>query len=223
MRSGTRMARGVLAAALVALAAAPLAAEDKPITGEVVESLLRALDAEETEREKVNPQLQAIDARIKEFEDCKRAFEAAAEASGQKLGGLAAKIAIKAKCGASNADGFYQEKQKIMEGPEKAALSSVKMKSRDYAALKDRVAGWLGGAREGFKNEELAALEKRKGELAGALHVGHHPRGHDFSSASYYYCVIKELTGSGGPIVCRHGDYNRSVRASFSGVSRRVG
>lgn len=206
MKSGSRSLRGALAALALSLAAAAPAAADTAVTADLIERLLQALAAEESETEKVAPQLAEVDAKIRKFEECKAAFEAAGEASGQKLGGLAAKIAIKAKCGASSADGFHEEKQKIMEGPEKAALAILKIKSKDYLQLKDRVSGYLGGNRGGFKDAELAELDRRREELASALRVslggvgmdggamgaggGGRRRGHDFSSANYAWEYI---------------------------------
>lgn len=204
-------ARAALAAMVVLFIAAPVRAQNKPITDETVDLLLKALEAEDAELEKAGPKLQEIDEKIRKFEECKTTMEAAGEISDSKSLGLAAKIAMKAKCGATSAEGFHKDKQKVLEGPEKAALAIMKMKSRDYGQLKERVSGYIAGTRTGFADGELAALDKRKSELAGALRMqlgaaqtgggaarggartGRGARMHDFGSPNYAWEYIGSM------------------------------
>lgn len=155
---------------LVGAAAAPAAAQDKEITDEFIDLMIRAFGAEQAEMKKVETQLAEVDDRIKKFLECKELFDAAADASGSRLGGIAARAAIRAKCGASDVDGFMKDRQKILEGPEKAALALLKLKSADYGKLKERVQGYFASG-SGFSAAEAALLAKRKNDIAGAMGV----------------------------------------------------
>ena len=202
-------AHAALAVMPLLFLAAPVPAQNKPITDETVDLLLQALKAEDAELEKAAPRLQEIDDKIKKFEECKATMEAAGEISDSKALGLAAKIAMKAKCGATSSEGYHKDKQKILEGPEKAALAIMKLKSKEYGQLKERVAGFLGGTRTGFADAELAALDRRKSELSSALRVqlaaaqpqraggggrtGRGGRSYDFASPNYAWEYIGNM------------------------------
>lgn len=160
--------------ALVAtlLLAPPLQAQKaQEITEAVLEAFLRAHAAEEAETEKIQPELEELDQKIKAFEECKIAFEAAGEATGSRLGGIAARAAMKAKCGASSSDGFYKDREKLLERPEKVALSAGGFKADAYGSLKARLQSWVGGYHDGFSEAELALLRGRGDALAGAFRM----------------------------------------------------
>jgi len=160
-----------LAVVLSASAApAPLHAQNKELTDEFIELVIKAFSAEHNELDKVAPQLQAVDEKIKKFNNCKELYEAAGDVSGSKLGGFAAKAAIRAKCGASDTDGMVKDKQKIMEGPQKAALAILGMKAGDYGKLKEKMQGYLQSG-DGFSAAEIARLAKRKSDIASAMGI----------------------------------------------------
>jgi hypothetical protein len=161
MFARSRIPRGLLAAAFMLTLAAPLAAQDTTITEDLATRLLDALKAEKTGIDGLGDALAEVDAKIKKFNDCKELFEAAGSETG-KLGGLAAKIAMKAKCGATNADGFYKERQKLTAGPQQAALDILKMKAGAYGKLKERIGGFLAGTSNEFSSAEVAILNKYK-------------------------------------------------------------
>jgi hypothetical protein len=103
------------------------------------------------------------------------------------MGGLAAKMAMKAKCGATSADGFYKEKKKLMEGPLKAALNIIDLKANAYGKLKERVGGFLSGTSNDFSAAEIAILNKYKkgySDLMGAYLVAAAPRSSGSSGGS---------------------------------------
>lgn len=206
-QSGAWRVRSALAALLLCAAAAPVSAQGKAINDAVLEQLLKALAAEEEELQQVGPALQEVDAKIEAFEECKELFDAAGGGGGG-LGGLAAKAALRAKCGATNTDGFYKEKKEISQRPEKAALEIMKMKSKDYGQLKERVAGYLSGRRDGYTATESAAIDARRDALSAALDVsvaaaggavGGGPRGgrgvrsHNFGSPDYAWEYIGSM------------------------------
>lgn len=199
-----------LAAVLLSSATLPVRAQDRPITDELLAQLVEALRAEDAELEKAGPKLQEIDEKIKKFEECRQVMLAAGEISDSRSLGLAAKAAMKVKCGATNTDGFLKDKQKVLEGPEKAALAIMKMKKGDYGQLKERVGGYLGGTRTGFADGELAALDKYKGDLSSLMRIrlaaaqprgdaggggrtGRGGRNYNFSSPNYAWEYIGNM------------------------------
>jgi hypothetical protein len=171
------------AAALLLAAAAPANAQNKPITEELIELMIRAFSTEQQEAEKVAPQLAEVDENIRKFNECKELYEAGASASGSRLGGIAARAAIRAKCGASNTEGFEKDRQKIMEGPEKAALSILGLKAGDYRNLKSRVQGFFNGG-GGFGDAEAALLNARRADFGSALRMDFSAQAADGGSGS---------------------------------------
>jgi hypothetical protein len=147
--------------------AAPLAAQETTLTEDIITRFLEALTAEKDETAKVGDQIAEVDAKIAKFNECKELFEAAGSATG-RMGGLAAKAAMKAKCGATSVDGYEKEKQKLLDGPEKVALGIMKMKSGPYGQLKSRIAGFLSGSIE-LSSGEAALLNKYRSNLTGLL------------------------------------------------------
>ena len=80
------------------------------LTVDMLDRWFTAHDKEKSELKNVEPQVADLDGKINKFEQCKRDFEAAGAASGSRMGGLAARIAIKAKCGSSDSDGFRKDR-----------------------------------------------------------------------------------------------------------------
>ncbi len=168
--------RGAL---LVSLVCAPLAvpspvvAQGKVIdlTVDMLDRFFTAYDREKSESKSVEPQIADADAKIKKFQQCRRDWEAAGEASGSKLGGFAARMAIRAKCGSSDDEGFQKEKRRLLEGPENAGASAGGFKLPDYRFLKERLQAYLGGDVGGFSAAGLELLKSRQQQLAGLFGV----------------------------------------------------
>jgi hypothetical protein len=160
--------RSVAVMTLLLLAsAAPARAQD--ITDEIISRYLRAEAAMAAEVEKVGAQVKAIDAKIEEWRKCAELFQAAGEVGGQKMG-LAAKAAMKAKCGATSEEGFLKDKQNLLAAGVKAAIAAGGFKEAEYNALAERFMAYMGGRRgDFFKPAELAALDARKADLIKAL------------------------------------------------------
>jgi hypothetical protein len=161
----------VLAASLALVAPSPAAAQGKVIdlTVEMLDRFFTAKDKETSESANVGPQLADLNTKITKFQQCKAAFEAAGEATGKKLGGIAARIAIKAKCGVSDDGGWVKERNKIMEGPENAAATAGGFKLAEYRNLRDRLQEYLSGDRSGFSKAGLDLLKSREQRLASAF------------------------------------------------------
>lgn len=144
------------------------------LTVDMLDRFFTAHDKEKSETKNVEPQLVDVDAKINKFEQCKRDWEAAGAASGSKLGGFAARMAIRAKCGSSDADGFRKDRQRIMDGPENAAASAGGFKLGDYRNLRDKLQSYLGGDESGFSKSGLDLLKSRQKQLASAFGVSMH-------------------------------------------------
>src|SRR3954452_2174564 len=100
------------AALLMALAAPQLQAQKViDLTSDLLDRFLKGADAEQVELGKSDDQLKEIDAKLKAFRECQKNFMGT-QGSGGKLG-MAAKIALRAKCGATDEDGIVKEQNKI--------------------------------------------------------------------------------------------------------------
>ncbi|MBI4409066.1 MAG: hypothetical protein HY561_05130 [Gemmatimonadetes bacterium] len=156
-------------AVLLTLAGAPAAYAQKDaieITVDVIERLLRAYTAEDSEREKVAAEREDVEARLRQFRECASTFQAAGGAVGGRLGGLGAKAAMKAKCGATSEEAFLKEKEKLEKRPEAAALAAGGFKGGQYLSVKDRILGFLaGGSGYSYSAAERDALNGKKADL----------------------------------------------------------
>ena len=169
----SRLLSLLVVAALVSLPAPARAQSSKALdlTEEILDRFFTAHEKETNEASGVSDQLADADAKITKFEQCRRDFEAAGSASGSRLGGIAARIAIKAKCGASDADGFRKDRQRIMEGPENAGATAGGFKLPEYRNLRDRLRGYLNGDRSGFTKGSLDLLKSREARLAALFGI----------------------------------------------------
>lgn len=139
------------------------------VTEAVLDRFFTAHAKEKAERETVALQVDDADARIRKYEECRRDFEAAGSATGSRLGGLAARLAIKAKCGDTDADALRRQRQSILNGPETAAATAGGFQLAEYRRLRDRLRGWLEGDASGFTAAGLAVLEAREPQLRGSF------------------------------------------------------
>jgi hypothetical protein len=162
------------ALATVALAAVPSTASAQKVidlTVDMLDRWLTAHDREKSDLKGVETQLADQDAKIAKFEQCKRDFEAAGAASGSRLGGMAARLAIRKKCGASDADDMRKERQKIVDGPENAAAGAGRFKVEEYRNLKEKIQAWMGGDEFGFSKPGLDLLKSRRRQIASSFGV----------------------------------------------------
>ncbi len=171
-----RTTRHLLAACLAAVCLLPAAAQAQSdraldLTEAILDRFFTAHAKEKAERETVTPQVQDAESRLAKYEQCRRDFEAAGSASGSRLGGLAARVAIKAKCGDKDADALRKDRQKVIDGPEIAAASAGGFQLPEYRRLRDRIRGWLEGDASGFTTGGLALLKARESQLRGAFGI----------------------------------------------------
>ncbi len=149
-----RHARRALLA--LALLTAPAAAQEITLTTDVLDRFVTAHDKEREEIAALDPQLREIDQRIRRFRECKIAFEAAGSASRSRLGAIAARAGIRARCGANSEADIEREKATI----------------RDQAIARSAQAGGFTVPvyqRLGIRLERIYAYGDRAGLAAGEL------------------------------------------------------
>lgn len=133
------------------------------ITEDVLTAFLKGRAAEKPELEKVGARLEQLEEDIKKFEECSELIKEA-------LSGLKAKIALKAKCGATSVDGFHKERRKLLAQPEKVGAQAAGMGVQRYAELKERITQYLGGYRS-FTDAELKAFAAHATALSDAMGI----------------------------------------------------
>jgi hypothetical protein len=138
------------------------------LTSDMLDRFLKGADAENVESGKTGDQLKELDDKIKKYRECRRNWEIATGNTDGKLG-MAARIAMRAKCGASDEDGFQKDRQKLVEGPLEAGAKAGGFKVKDYQDLKERITSYFGGDRNGFTKAGLDLLDSRQAELSRVL------------------------------------------------------
>lgn len=131
-----------------------------------LDRFIAGLMAERAELEKVGDQLKEIDDKLVKFRECSGLLKEAGGLGGKS--GLAAKVAMKAKCGATSEDGFLKDRAKLYQQPEKIGAQTAGMKPGDYAHMKERLTAYVNGQRD-FAAAELKIIEPRAADLASAL------------------------------------------------------
>jgi len=154
----------ILSALMLFMAAVSASAQGPQFSDQALDQFLTGLAAERAELDKAAVQIKAVEEKLEKFRECAGLLK---EAGGGKTG-LAAKVAMKAKCGATSEDGFLKERAKLLEQPEKIGAEAAGMKRGDYAYMKERVTGYVNGERN-FSDAELKALAPRADRLASAL------------------------------------------------------
>lgn len=165
-----RLALAAVAAAVVAPAL--LTAQDLELSTDVLDRFVVAYDAEREELAALDPKLREIDDKVRKFRDCRTAFEAAGSASGSRLGGLAARAGVRAKCGANSENDILKEKDELKaKATEKAAKASG-FSVPQFSRLKTRLERiYAYGDRAGLKPGEIEAVDARAerfGSIYGA-------------------------------------------------------
>jgi hypothetical protein len=171
MRSRQFLPTLLLAAAAAALPAPAIAQGDRAldVTEAILDRFFTAHEKEKAENGTVSTQVSDADAKIAKFEQCKRDYEAVAGVAGGRLAQIAARAAIKAKCGASDSEAMRKERQKLMSGPETAAATAGGFKVDEYRRLRDNLRGYVAGDRSGFTTASLPVLKARDAQLAKAF------------------------------------------------------
>jgi len=149
-----------------------LRAQDVELTTDVLDRFVSAYDREAEELAALDPKLAEIDEKIRKFRECKIAFEAAGSATQSRLGGLAARAGIRAKCGANSEADIAKEKQQLLDKAAADAAQAAGFTVPQFARLKTRLQRiYAYGDRAGLKAGELEAVNARAerfGSIYGA-------------------------------------------------------
>lgn len=164
------MTRPLIVAGVLCIAALlPLEAQNAPLTTDLLDRFVTAYDAERENLEAIEPQLAEVNEKIKKFRDCKTAFEAAGSATGSRLGGLAARAGIRAKCGANSEADIEKERKAIVDKATADAAKGTGFTVPDYTRLRTRLERiYAYGDRAGLSAAELEAVDARR-ERFGSL------------------------------------------------------
>ena len=151
---------------------APARAQGKQIdaTIDMIDRFFAARDKEKSESKGVEPQVTDLDAKINKYEQCRKDFEAAGAASGSNVGGFAARMAIRAKCG-SDPNDLRKQKQNLLNGPENAGAAAGKFKLDEYRNLKEKLLGYVNGDESWFTKGGLDVLKGYRSRLASDFGV----------------------------------------------------
>lgn len=160
----------LLAVLALGFSASSAGAQNVSITDDLITRFLSGVAAEKPELAKVGDALAAQDQKIAAFRKCYKDMQDAAAAAGKSLGGITGRVAVRAKCGASNDEDMLKERNKLIEVPEKVGAAAAGMKQRDYSMTKELATLYLDGGRS-FDQGALTVLGKRAGELSAALGV----------------------------------------------------
>jgi hypothetical protein len=82
--------------------------------------------------------------------------------------GFKAKAVTRAKCGTTSADGWLDERAKLLESPQAVGAQAAGMTPSEYEHMNERVTAFLGGNRA-FPQGELKVLIARARDLSNAM------------------------------------------------------
>lgn len=159
----------VVVAALLLTATASVA-QDITLTTDVLDRYVTSYDKEREEVAALDPKLREIDQRIRRFRECKIAFEAAGSATRSRLGGLAARAGIRARCGANNESDIEREKTALREQATHTAAQAGNFTVPQFQRLGIRLERiYAYGDRAGLSAPEVEAVNARR-ERFGSIY-----------------------------------------------------
>jgi hypothetical protein len=166
----TRLRTLCLPLAVLTLSAAPLGAQELELTTDLLDRFVTAHDKEREDLAALDPQLAEIDEKIRKFRECKIAFEVAGSASGSRLGGLAARAGIRARCGANSEAEIERQKTTLRTRTTAAAAQAGSLTVPQFTRLRTRLERiYLYGDRAGLREPELVAVDARRERFASVF------------------------------------------------------
>jgi hypothetical protein len=166
VRSPRLLAVVTTACTILLCAAAPLRAQE--ITTESVDHFITGKKAEKPALQKVATQTKELDKKIADWRKCFNELREAGQVVGVNASGFRAKAIVRAKCGATDPDGWVEERGKLLEDPESIGARAAGMDEGDYRQFKERVISYLGGSRS-FSVDALKALNARATDLSNVM------------------------------------------------------
>lgn len=147
-------------------------AQELTLTTDVLDRYVTAHDKEREEIAALDPQLREIDEKIRRFRDCKTAFEVAGSASRSRLGGLAARAGIRARCGANSEADIERERTALHTQATARAAQAGNFTVPVFSRLRIRLERiYAYGDRAGLTAPELEAVNARS-ERFGSIFGG---------------------------------------------------
>lgn len=163
---------GFLLAALM-LVALPVVAQDITLSTDVLDRYVTSHDKEVEEIAALDPKLAEIDQRIRRFRECKTAFEVAGSATRSRLGGLAARAGIRARCGANSEADIARERTQMREQATTRAAQAGQFTVPQFSRLRTRLERiYAYGDRAGLAAAELEAVNARRERFASIFGGG---------------------------------------------------
>lgn len=148
-------------------------AQEGALTVEVLDRFVTAHDRERELLTEAEPKLLDVAERIRKFRECQMAFETAGSVSGSRLGGLAARAAIRAKCGASSEADIAKEKKQITDKATSDAATKSGFTVTAYTRLRTRLERiYANGDRAGLSAPEVEAVESRMARFSSIFGLG---------------------------------------------------
>lgn len=148
-------------------------AQEMTLSTDVLDRYVTAHDKEREEIAALDPQLREIDEKIRRFRTCKIAFEAAGSASRSRLGGLAARAGIRARCGANNEGEIEREKTTLRTQATTRAAQAGNFTVPVFSRLRIRLERiYAYGDRAGLSAPEIEAVNARRERFASIFGGG---------------------------------------------------
>lgn len=145
-------------------------AQEGALTVEVLDRFVTAYDRERELLTEAEPKLAEIEERIRKFRECKTAFEAAGSMSGSRLGGLAARAGIRARCGANSEADIAKEKKQVTDKATSDAATASGFTVTSYSRLRTRLERiYANGDRAGLSAPEIEAVDSRAARFANVF------------------------------------------------------
>lgn len=162
-----RTIRSALVVTALLLAPASMAAQAEPLTTDLLDRWVTAHDREKEALTAAEPRIREVDEKIRKFRECKTAFEAAGSVSGSRLGGLAARAGIRARCGANSEADIEKEKKAITDRATADAVAAGSLTVPQYTRLRTRLERiYAYGDRAGLTAPENEAVDARRERFA---------------------------------------------------------
>lgn len=166
--------RAVHLVAVIGLLALPEAsAQEGPLTTDVLDRYVTSHDRERELLTAAEPKIAEINERIRKFRECKTAFEAAGSMSGSRLGGLAARAGIRARCGANSEADIEKEKKAMTDKATADAAAAGNFTVTAFTRLRTRLERiYANGDRAGLSAPEIEAIDSRAPRFANIFGAG---------------------------------------------------
>lgn len=149
---------------------AMLAAQEGALTTDVLDRFVTAHDRERELLVETEPKIAEIEERIRKFRECKTAFEAAGSMTSSRLGGLAARAGMRARCGANSEGDIAKEKKQLTDKATADAAVASGFTVPQFGRLRTRLERiYANDDRAGLSAPEVVAVDSRAARFANVF------------------------------------------------------